>query len=147
MDNFAGRHHTAAVTSCRCEAECATLVRLGLWPATPSSPVTGFTMALMELCRAVQVEGQLPLQKFCKALGQQMGLFPRPAGGVDLYRALRDALIEFHHHQLSCMETAKSPALGRGCPLCTQVSLFYSLCVFCATCSCWDLDLGRGSGT
>lgn len=64
---YTGRH-----TYCGCEPECATLARYGLWPSSSKRPETAFTMQLMELCRAVQIEGQISLQKFCAALeGQQ----------------------------------------------------------------------------
>lgn len=86
---FAGRSHQPMVHLCGCEAEGLTLVRLGLWPSSPKQPATAFTLDLMELCRAVQLEGHMSLQKFCMALDKQMDFLPKADGGyTKIYRAL-----------------------------------------------------------
>ncbi|XP_025088817.1 uncharacterized protein LOC112560919 isoform X2 [Pomacea canaliculata] len=75
----------------------------------------------MELGRMLQLEGQLSLQKFCFALKRRTTFLPPHTTDCrNLYLALGNALTEFHHHQVSCLEMAHSPDIvGKNCPVCT----------------------------
>ncbi|XP_025107916.1 uncharacterized protein LOC112572443 isoform X2 [Pomacea canaliculata] len=117
-----GRQHKVKSHFCQCEPEAVTLVRRGLWPATPKQPETAFTITLMELGRMLQLEGQLSLQKFCFALKRRTTFLPPHTTDCrNLYLALGNALTEFHHHQVSCLEMAHSPdILGKNCPECSD---------------------------
>lgn len=48
--------HVVLCTFCACESEPATLIRLGLWPASPRRPTTAISLCLMRLISAVQLE-------------------------------------------------------------------------------------------
>ncbi|XP_025108243.1 uncharacterized protein LOC112572667 [Pomacea canaliculata] len=116
-----GRDHTIKMQFCECEPEAVTLVRNGLWPSTPKKPETAFCMKLMELCRMLQLEGQMSLQKFCNALQRRTTfLHSHSRDYRNLYKALGNTIIEFHHHQVLCLETAHAhELLGKKCPICS----------------------------
>lgn len=54
--------------TCSCEPVFITLLRFGLWAATPQKPQIVFTLAFMKLARAVVLESQASLSGFCMAL-------------------------------------------------------------------------------
>ncbi|XP_025111668.1 uncharacterized protein LOC112574669 [Pomacea canaliculata] len=116
-----GRPHTVAANFCSCESEAATLLRHGLWPATPSKPQTAFNIELMETCRVLQLEGHVSLQKFCNAASKRINFMPHLRNSTNLYKALGNSLLEFHHHQVKCLEIAQAPDIvGKNCPVCTM---------------------------
>ncbi|XP_025097739.1 uncharacterized protein LOC112566028 [Pomacea canaliculata] len=82
---------------------------------------TAFCMKLMELCRMLQLEGQMSLQKFCNALERRTTfLHSHSRDYRNLYKALGNTIIEFHHHQVLCLETAHAhELLGKKCPICS----------------------------
>ncbi|XP_025086793.1 uncharacterized protein LOC112559674 [Pomacea canaliculata] len=91
-----GRDHIMKVQFCECEPEAVTLIRNGLWPATPKKPGTAFCMKVMELCRMLQLEGQMSLQKFCMASERRTTfLHSRSRDYRNMYKALGKTCYHF----------------------------------------------------
>ena len=63
-----GIQHVAKFTFCSCERETLTLLRYGLWAATPEKPVVAFSLEYMELITVLQLESQLSVKSFCEAM-------------------------------------------------------------------------------
>ena len=63
-----GLQHQELIEFCDCEAEGATLVRYGLWPASTDHPQVAFQLSLLELQRVLHMEAHVPLHAFCKSL-------------------------------------------------------------------------------
>ncbi|KAL3868130.1 hypothetical protein ACJMK2_040966 [Sinanodonta woodiana] len=66
--DFKGTQHRVKVQFCHCEKEAVTILRYGLWPATPELPKVAIHIDLMEQATMLQLEGQLSLRAFCDAL-------------------------------------------------------------------------------
>ncbi|KAL3884204.1 hypothetical protein ACJMK2_030423 [Sinanodonta woodiana] len=66
--DFKGTQHRVKVQFCQCEKEAVTILRYGLWPATPELPKVAIHIDLMEQATMLQLEGQLSLRAFCDAL-------------------------------------------------------------------------------
>lgn len=65
---LAGRLCTVTVNMCACEPETCTLLRYGLWPATPDKPQTAFSIPLLELFVCLSLECQVSVEGFCNTL-------------------------------------------------------------------------------
>ena len=63
-----GLQHEEVVEVCKCEGEGVTMVRFGLWPASPQFPNVALQFPLLELQRVLQMEAHVPLHAFCKSL-------------------------------------------------------------------------------
>jgi len=67
VDAF-GRQHQEMIEFCKCDKEVQSLVRLGLWPATPDTPNMAFQMSLLEMQRVLQMEAHVSLYSFCEVI-------------------------------------------------------------------------------
>ena len=56
------------VSFCECESEPSTLLKYGLWPATPSEPQTAFSISLLELFHNLSLECQVSVEGFSNTL-------------------------------------------------------------------------------
>ncbi|XP_035688849.1 uncharacterized protein LOC118424401 [Branchiostoma floridae] len=116
------QHLDVAVCRCGYETELQTLLKLGLWGATPTNPKTAFSVSLLEwlvwLCR----EAQVSTLAFCKAVRWKNDLTLNEMNS--LHRALTgECIAEFRHfqHRLESMKDL-SPSLDGGisCPACPK---------------------------
>ncbi len=53
---------------CKCENRCATLVRHGLWGATPHLPTVAYHMHLMDLVQCLRIESCVSVHGITSAL-------------------------------------------------------------------------------
>ena len=58
----------ASVQFCGCEPDFLRLLRFNLWGAKPTKPELAFTMDLMKLLHALNLECQVAVKDFCAAL-------------------------------------------------------------------------------
>ena len=60
--------HKVKFICCDCEATSITLVRAGLWPASPKNPQVAYTFELLNVMEALMLECQVSLKDFCEAV-------------------------------------------------------------------------------
>ena len=65
---FTGFQKTAEMEFCDCVPDCIVLLKHGLWPASPASPVTALEIDMMDFLECLFLESQLSLKSFCSAL-------------------------------------------------------------------------------
>ena len=65
---YLGRVHFVNVEVCKCEQECVTFLRHGLWPATTAKPRTAFSIGLLQLIEYLMLEGKASLLSICNSL-------------------------------------------------------------------------------
>ncbi|KAI8507074.1 hypothetical protein Bbelb_155130 [Branchiostoma belcheri] len=63
-----GRLQYLDVAVCPCETELETLLKLGLWGATPTKPQTAFSVSLLEWLVWLSREAQVSTEAFCRAV-------------------------------------------------------------------------------
>ena len=66
--NNIGFQHLVNTSFCSCEPEAVTLVRYGLWPATPTNPCLAFHQGLLIWMQALLLEGWISCDAFCRAV-------------------------------------------------------------------------------
>lgn len=90
-------HSNVNVQFCGCCPEFFQLLQFDLWGGTPTKPRTIFSIDLLELIHAVQMECQASLKSICEAfevynLGK-IGI--APAGARKMYPVIMDAFEEY----------------------------------------------------
>lgn len=65
---IAGLEHHIHLVCCDCEPVTTTMVRMGIWPASPHSPQLAYTFGLLDWVEALMMECQVALKDFCAAL-------------------------------------------------------------------------------
>ena len=65
-----GRQHLKQVEFCQCVSDSATLVKLQLWPGSPTKPKVAFHFNLMDLAEKFLLESHVhvSLHKFCSSI-------------------------------------------------------------------------------
>ncbi|KAK6187290.1 hypothetical protein SNE40_005353 [Patella caerulea] len=130
--NIKGIQQDVSINFCPCEDAALTLLRFGLWPATPSAPRVAFDVELMELLSVLQLECQTSTKSFCEALKRQSFFRIQPFlhSEKDMYRCLvGDCLIEYMYHR-SCLKTRASVCnhtIGKECPICQNSPTLVSM--------------------
>lgn len=82
---FLGLQHYHTMQACNCEDLAVTLVRLGLWPASPTLPRVAFSFDFMLTLRAMVLEGQISLSSFCNAMQDtRIGHFGKASDWVSI---------------------------------------------------------------
>ncbi|KAK7094446.1 hypothetical protein V1264_006006 [Littorina saxatilis] len=97
-----GVSHDVMLDTCCHEDITITMLHHGLWPATPCSPKTAFSLELLELCVCFQLYGCLSIQAFAKSLQEVdnlMGVQLAAATKPGLYRNLLGAINEYRYHR------------------------------------------------
>ncbi|XP_030597438.1 uncharacterized protein LOC115788522 isoform X2 [Archocentrus centrarchus] len=117
-----GQLCNSRVAFCLCEPEACTLLKYGLWPATPDKPQTAFSVALLELFHHLSLECQVSVEGFCNTLRWKNNLtFPEVNM---LYRALvGESISQFHHYISRRRSLAGLRSLfddGAVCPACPK---------------------------
>ncbi|XP_028983462.1 uncharacterized protein LOC114842115 [Betta splendens] len=111
-----------SVTLCTCEPETCTLLRYGIWPATPERPQTAFSIALLELFHYLSMECQVSVEGFCNMLRWKNNLSLSEVNM--LYRALvGESISQFRHHHFRCRSlSGLCPSFDDGttCPVCPK---------------------------
>ncbi|XP_066300410.1 uncharacterized protein [Branchiostoma lanceolatum] len=111
-----------AVCSCGYETELQTLLKLGLWGATPTKPQTAFSVSLLEWLVGHSRESQVSTVAFCRTVRWTNKLTRNEMNS--LHRALTgECIAEFCHfkHRLESMKDL-SLSLDGGiiCPACPK---------------------------
>ncbi|XP_078684926.1 uncharacterized protein LOC144918245 [Branchiostoma floridae x Branchiostoma belcheri] len=117
-----GRLQYLDVAVCPCETELETLLKLGLWGATPTKPQTAFSVSLLEWLVWLSREAQVSTEAFCRAVRWKNNLTLDEANS--LHRALTgECIAEFCHfrHRLQSMkDLSVSLDGGSSCPACPK---------------------------
>lgn len=64
---IAGASFEVEIEFCKCQSNFIQLIQFGLWGATPSKPTLAFSIELLELFHAIQMECQVSLKSICQA--------------------------------------------------------------------------------
>ncbi|XP_038047894.1 uncharacterized protein LOC119738130 [Patiria miniata] len=123
-----GRLHNCWLVTCSCEEECASLVRLNLWPASPDQPRVAFHMDLMNLLHFLLLEGHMSLKGACQSLGCRNGL---PLHEVNLLylNLVSECFEEYRYFRYRCHNLNAVLDEDIKCPACPKENgdLFVSL--------------------
>ena len=65
--SIVGTQHVAKVQFCNCEEDFVTLLRFGLWGATPQRPELAFHIHFMRSLMHLQLEAHVSVKGFCAA--------------------------------------------------------------------------------
>ena len=94
---FLGQQQVQMIELCSCEDAVITLVRLGLWPATPIQPKVAFTFDFMLHLRALILECQISLQSFCTAMQHtRLGPFEASRLCVSEYCSVHNIMMKIY---------------------------------------------------
>lgn len=63
-----GRQHFINLTFCNCESSASSLVRYGFWPASPTRPNAGFSIALLRFMNMLTLECAVSVAGFVQTL-------------------------------------------------------------------------------
>ncbi|CAB4004367.1 Hypothetical predicted protein [Paramuricea clavata] len=85
--NKTGRQHLVKFKFCCHEPESVTLVRHGLWPASPKEPQAAFENGFMEILKYMFLECRASLKSICQAINWTMPTLS-PVHIKDIYRLL-----------------------------------------------------------
>ena len=83
---FSGAQYRARAHFCSCEKPAVTLIRNGLFPASPVNPTIGFEFQFLELMRLMVFEAHVPLNKFCTVMSMISKPYHRTTHLVSTYR-------------------------------------------------------------
>ena len=64
---LSGRQHLKQVEFCQCISDSATLLKLHLWPGSPTKPKVAFHFNFMDLAEKFLLESHVSLHKFCSS--------------------------------------------------------------------------------
>ena len=87
-----GIQHVVKVTFCACEEDFITLLRFGLWGATPQCPELAFHQHFMRSLMHLQLETQVSVKGFCAAYS-----FLNKANFLDTVRMKSDFVISTYN--------------------------------------------------
>lgn len=112
---------------CPHEDVAVTMLQYGLWPATPCSPQTAFSLQLLELCVCLQLHGSLSVQAFANSIQELdllMGMKTAAKTKPDLYRNLLGAINEYRYHRTQVTREGRLADVDvHSCGVCHKVIL------------------------
>ena len=73
---YLGKQITVQILCCKCESPSVTLIRHGLWPATPVQPKLAFTFEFMEWLRCLRLRAHASTHKFSEAVKSKLSNGP-----------------------------------------------------------------------
>ena len=95
-----GVHHEVLFEHCNCISVPDSLVKCGIWPATPVEPNLGFTFQLMEMTLRLIMECQVSIHDILKSLDFFNNLVIKVIFNKNYFHAM-ELLIKMLHHSFS----------------------------------------------